>query len=95
MGDPNQILCFKLRGIDKKHKDLPTDLRNKRVSNASLFIDDATICLPGANLSYKSLNGANLTEADILGIFWDETMCHDGTNNSGISPNTAEQLLLA
>ena len=59
LGDPNQTLSFKVRGIGEKNKDLLTGLRNKRLPDASLFIDDSfpfsvrVRCLPhsqGANL---------------------------------------------
>ena len=40
--DSNQTLSFKVRGIGEKNKDLLTGLRNKRLSDASLFIDDGT-----------------------------------------------------
>ena len=40
--DSNQKLSFKIRGIDKKNTDLLTGLKNKHLSDASLFIDDGT-----------------------------------------------------
>ena len=40
--DSNQKLSFKIRGIDKKKTDLLTGLKNKHLSDASLFIDDGT-----------------------------------------------------
>ena len=46
--------------------------------------------LTGANLTYATLNGADLTNA-----IWGNTICPDGTLNSGTSPCTAEQLNLA
>ncbi len=42
LSDSNQTLSFKVRGIGKKSKDLLTGLKNKRLSDASLFIDDGT-----------------------------------------------------
>ena len=39
LSDSNQTLSFKVRGISEKNKDLLTGLRNKRLSDASLFID--------------------------------------------------------
>ena len=42
LSDSNQTLSFKVRGIGEKNKDLLTSLRNKRLSDASLFIDDGT-----------------------------------------------------
>ena len=42
LSDSNQTLSFKVRGIGEKNKDLLTGLRNKRLSDASLFIDDGT-----------------------------------------------------
>ena len=42
LSDSNQKLSFKIRGIGKKNKDLLTGLKNKRLSDASLFIDDGT-----------------------------------------------------
>ena len=41
--DSNQTLSFKVRGIGKKNKDLLTGMRNQRLSDASLFIDDGTL----------------------------------------------------
>ena len=40
LSDSNQTLSFKVRGISKKNKDFLTGLRNKQLSDASLFIDD-------------------------------------------------------
>ena len=40
--DSNQKLSFKIDGIGEKNKDLLTGLKNKRLSDASLFIDDGT-----------------------------------------------------
>ena len=40
LSDSNQTLSFKVRGISQKSKDLLTGLRNKRISDPSLFIDD-------------------------------------------------------
>ena len=42
LSNTNQTLSFKVRGIGEKNKDLLTGLRNKRLSEASLFIDDGT-----------------------------------------------------
>ena len=42
LSDSNQTLSFKVRGIGEKNKDLLTGLRNKRLSDASLFVDDGT-----------------------------------------------------
>ena len=42
LSDSNQTLSFKVRGIGEKNKDLLTGLKNKRLSDASLFIDDGT-----------------------------------------------------
>jgi len=42
LSDSNQTLSFKVRGIGEKNKDLLTGLRNKQLSDASLFIDDGT-----------------------------------------------------
>ena len=41
LSDSNQTLSFKIRGIGEKNKDLLTGLRNKRLPDASLFIDDS------------------------------------------------------
>ena len=40
--DSNQKLSFKIVGIGEKNKDLLTGLKKKRLSDASLFIDDGT-----------------------------------------------------
>ena len=42
LSDSNQTLSFKVRGIGEKDKDLLTGLRNKRLSDPSLFMDDGT-----------------------------------------------------
>lgn len=71
LSDSNQTLSFKVRGIGKKNKDLLTGLRNKQLSDASLFIDDSLpACLPdcqGANLINANLPGANLSDANLSG----------------------------
>ena len=63
--DLRQKLSFKIRGIGKKNKDLLTGLRNERLSDASLFIDDAT--LTGPNLSGAELSGVDLTDVNLSG----------------------------
>ena len=40
--DSNQTLIFKVRDCGEKNKDLLTGLTNKRLSDASLLIDDGT-----------------------------------------------------
>jgi len=69
LGDSNQTLSFKVRGIGKKNKDLMTGLRNKRLSDASLFIDDSLPpCLPyceGVDLSNADLSNADLRYAKL------------------------------
>ena len=81
LSDSNQTLSFKVRGTGEKNKDFLTGLRNKRLSDASLFIDDSLPpCLPncedadltnadlsGADLSNTHLSGANLTGAFMPG----------------------------
>ena len=71
LSDSNQTLSFKVRGIGEKNKDLLTDLRNKQLSDASLFIDGSlSACLPkcnGANLTDAYLAGALLADADLEG----------------------------
>ena len=42
LSDSNQKLSFKVRGIGEKNKDLLTGLKNKRLSDASLFVDEGT-----------------------------------------------------
>ena len=67
--DSNQTLSFKIRGIGEKNKDLLTGLRNKRLSDASLFIDDSLpLYLPnceGADLKNAELQNVNLEHADL------------------------------
>ena len=69
LADSNQTLSFKVRGIGKKNKDLLTGLRNKQLSDASLFIDGSLpSCLPnckGAYLNNADLSGANLISANL------------------------------
>ena len=76
LNDSNQTLSFKVRGIGKKSKDLLTGLKEKRLSDASLFIDDSLpACLPdceavdlsNADLSYADLSAADLNDADLMG----------------------------
>ena len=73
LNDSNQTLSFKVRGIGKKNKDLLTGLRNKQLSDASLFIDDSLpACLPncqGADLSGAYLIDATLKGADLTGAY--------------------------
>ena len=56
--------------------------------------------LTNANLTYVNLTDAdltdaNLTNANLTPAMWDQTICPDGTMNSGPEPCTAEQLNLA
>ena len=57
LSDSNQTLSFKVRGISEKNKDLLTGLRNKRLSDASLFIDDGTT---GDRVVYLEVTGNGL-----------------------------------
>ena len=75
LSDSNQTLRFKIRGIGEKNKDMLTGLRNKRLSDASLFIDDALpYCFPNCrgahlykwDLTGKDLSGADLRSADLV-----------------------------
>ena len=59
--DSNQTLSFKVRGIDEKNKDLLTGLINKRLSNASLFIDDGTTADTTVQMLITNDTGANIT----------------------------------
>ena len=69
LADSNQTLSFKVRRIGKKNKDLLTGLRNKQLSDASLFIDGSLpSCLPnckGANLIGADLNNAKLAGTNL------------------------------
>ena len=69
LSDSNQTLSFMVRGIGKKNKDLLTGLKNKRLSDASLFIDESPLqCLPnceGADLIDALLIGVKLDGADL------------------------------
>ena len=78
--DSNQTLSFKVRAIGKKNKGCLKDLKNKRLSDASLFIDYGTLgieCRPncqganlvGVNLVGSSLSETNLTGANLTGAF--------------------------
>ena len=65
------------------------------MSGANLARADlARADLTDANLSYAKLLKANLTGTDLTGARWDNTVCPNGTLNSGSSPCTAEQLKL-
>ena len=168
LSDSNQTLSFKVRGIGEKNNNLLTGLKNKQLSDASLFIDESPLqCLPNcegadlidalligakldgadlsdANLTYAvlksatmadvnltnanltnaflfgtflygaNLSGADLSEANLIGAtmadanltganlngaylngaYFSNTICPDGSMNSGTSPCTAEQLNL-
>ena len=97
LSDSNQTLSFKVRGIGEKNKDLLTGLRNKRLSDASLFIDESLpACLPdceganlfganlsGAYLSFANLTNANLTDANLSGASL------DGANLTGANLSDA------
>ena len=106
LNDSNQILSFKVRDIGKKNKDLLTGLRNKCLSDASLFIDDAlmnwvfvTWC---EGLGDDNVFTWTLLEAvqsvtyeyhfHLSNALWNNTTCPNGDINSGNSPCTAEQL---
>ena len=69
LSDANQTMSFKVRGIGDKNKDSLTGLKNKRLSVASLFIDESPLqCLPnceGADLIDVFLIGAKLDGADL------------------------------
>ena len=79
----------------------PLDLRNASLKNADLshstllgvLFNDAD--LSGANLTSASLWQSNFSDANLQDVIWSNTTCPDGTKNSGTSPCTAEQLLLA
>ena len=83
-------------GADLRGADLQgADLSGARLAGANLT---------GASLVDAPLNNANLTGAKSDSTttwpfaddeFWGNTTCPDGTLNSGHSPCTAEQLLLA
>ena len=71
------------------------DLKGWDMSGQKLYSDFSNADLrpkvePATNLSNANLTGANLTDA-----IWGNTICPDGTMNSGTSPCTAEQLNLA
>ena len=71
LSDSNQTLSFKVRGIGEKNNDSLTGLKNERLSDASLFIDDATY--QGNNLTscFPNCKGENLVgvkvESDLSG----------------------------
>ena len=72
LSDSNQTLSFKVRGISEKNKDLLTGLRNKRLSDASLFIDDGTtgdttVTMKVWNDSHLWLEMRSLSSNAILG----------------------------
>lgn len=63
--------------------------------NADLsFADLIEAKLCGANLTHAFLNDANLIWVNLTDAISDNTICPDGTLNSGSSPCTSEQLLL-
>jgi uncharacterized protein YjbI with pentapeptide repeats len=73
-------LTFKIRGIDKKNKDLLTGLRNEQLSDASLFIDEShPLCLPnckGADLSNRDLFQADLARQNLRNALIDGSYLH-------------------
>ena len=72
------------------------DLSNADLRDAELYFADLKDAnLTDAILTHADLSHADLTDADLDGAKWNNTTCPDGTMNSGTSPCTAEQLLLA
>ena len=69
--DSNQKLSFKVRGIGEKNKDLLTGLKDKKISDASLFIDDGTTQISSTPKCFPNCQGANLVgvelESDLSG----------------------------
>ena len=91
LSDSNQILSFKVRGIGKKNKDLLTGLRNKRLSDTSLFIDDATTpCLRTVTLRLSSSSGLPVTMRSLSSNanFGEATDVNGNANLSQINPYT-------
>ena len=60
LNDSKQSLSFKVRGIGKKNKDLLTGLRYKQLSEASLFIDDASTGNERVTLTVSNDSGLNM-----------------------------------
>ena len=81
-----------LSDADLGYADLSdADLSNANLSGADLYKADLT----DADLSNANLSGADLSKARLADTIWSNTICPDGTLNSGTSPCTAEQLNLA
>ena len=72
------------------------NLSGANLSGANmLFASLMDADLSGANLTDANLTFANLIDANLNGANWSNTTCPDATINSGSSPCTAKQLLLA
>ena len=69
LSDSKQTLNFKVRGIGEENKDLLTGLKNKRLLNMSLFIDNAA-SLPNSLECYPDEYCvlSDLVMADLSGI---------------------------
>ena len=67
LSDSNQTLSFKVRGMGEKNKDLLTGLRNKRLSDASMFINNDTTQLSSTPKCFPNCQGKNLVEANLYG----------------------------
>ena len=79
-----------LRGVDLTYADLRgADLSDADLSYTDLY--DANLSgadLRGADLSGAYLRGADLSDADLRyaglgGVYWQNTICPDGTNSDG------------
>ena len=60
LNDLRQKLSFKIRGIGKKNKDLLTGLRDESLSEASLFIDDASTGSERVTMTVSNNSGLNM-----------------------------------
>ena len=93
------LFVFDLFGADLSGANLNdaylryADLRYANLSNANLrfaFLNDADLSY--ADLSHADLSNANLNYANLIGVYWYNTNCPDGTNSDD-NGNTCENNL--
>ena len=85
--DSNQKLSFKIDGIGEKNKDLLTGLKNKRLSDASLFIDDGTIGDTTVTMKVWNDSGLNF----LMQSLSTDTVLGDPSNVSGYTDEELDE----
>jgi hypothetical protein len=82
LSNTNQTLSFKVRSIGKKNKGLLNGLRNQRLSNASLFIDDGVTGDSTATIKVWNDSGLmmSMKSSSSNAIFGNPTNVNGSTN---------------